>query len=137
MLNFKITLPLAKLDVVGSRLVSNGLIFFRWYSGRYPVSNFFIVIQCSYLFFARSVSFFLVSTCFVLSEVTFLLILFSLLSKSVFFTKSTISVLVVKFACAYLAAKLSSVNLLNSYVVIYLTWSWSSIFFSTSAVFVL
>ena len=27
LLNFKITLPLAKLDRVGSRLVSNGLIF--------------------------------------------------------------------------------------------------------------
>ena len=26
-LNFKITLPLAKLDMIGSRLVSNGLIF--------------------------------------------------------------------------------------------------------------
>ena len=27
LLNFKITLPLAKLDMAGSRLVSNGLIF--------------------------------------------------------------------------------------------------------------
>ena len=27
LLNFKFTLPLAKLDMVGSRLVSNGLIF--------------------------------------------------------------------------------------------------------------
>ena len=27
LLNFKITLPLAKLNMVGSRLVSNGLIF--------------------------------------------------------------------------------------------------------------
>ena len=27
LLNFKITLPLAKLDMVGSRLVSNALIF--------------------------------------------------------------------------------------------------------------
>ena len=27
LLNFKITLPLSKLDMVGSRLVSNGLIF--------------------------------------------------------------------------------------------------------------
>ena len=26
-LNFKVTLPLVKLDMVGSRLVSNGLIF--------------------------------------------------------------------------------------------------------------
>ena len=35
LLNFKITLPLAKLDMVGSRLVSNGLIF----SGDTPVGN--------------------------------------------------------------------------------------------------
>ena len=27
LLNFKITLPLAKLDMVGSKLVSNGLMF--------------------------------------------------------------------------------------------------------------
>ena len=27
LLNFKITLPLAKLDMISSRLVSNGLIF--------------------------------------------------------------------------------------------------------------
>ena len=27
LLNFKFTLPLAKLDIVGSRLVSNGLVF--------------------------------------------------------------------------------------------------------------
>ena len=45
LLNFKITLPLARLDIVGSRLVSAGLIFFRWYSSRYPVSNAFIAIQ--------------------------------------------------------------------------------------------
>ena len=35
-----------------------------------------------------------------------------------------------KFACANLAAKYSVVNLLNSEVVLYLSWSWSVIFFS-------
>ena len=35
LLNFKFTLPLTKLDMVGSRLLSNGLI---------PFSNFFIAI---------------------------------------------------------------------------------------------
>ena len=40
LLNFKITLPLAKLDIVGSRLVSNGLMLIRSYSGRYLFSNF-------------------------------------------------------------------------------------------------
>ena len=39
LLNFKITLPLAKLDMVGSRLVS---YFFRWYSSQYPVSDFLL-----------------------------------------------------------------------------------------------
>ena len=37
--NFEIILALSKLDMVGSRVVSNGLIFFRWYSVEYPVSN--------------------------------------------------------------------------------------------------
>ena len=45
LINFKITLPLAKLDIVGSRLVSNGLIF----SDDIPVDiqlvTFFIAIQ--------------------------------------------------------------------------------------------
>ena len=45
LLNFKITVPLAKLEMVCSRLVSNGLIF----SGDIPVNiqlNIFIVVQC-------------------------------------------------------------------------------------------
>ena len=45
---------------------------------------------------------------------------FSLLSKSVLFTKPAISLLLNKFACLNLAVKLSDVNLLNSGVVIYL-----------------
>ena len=40
------------------------------------------------------------------------------------------SVFVMKFTCAYLAAKCSVVSLLNSGVVIYLSWLWSVIFFS-------
>ena len=55
---------------------------------------------------------------------------FSLLWKSVFFTKSTISPLIVKFACFNLAIKFYVVNLLNSGVVIYLLWS--GILFSTA-----
>ena len=51
-------------------------------------------------------------TWIVLFELIFLLRLISLSSKSVF---------VIKFACANLAAKLSTVNLLNSGVVIYLS----------------
>ena len=70
--------------------------------------------------FVRSVSFFLASTYFVSFEVTFLFKSFSLLSKSVFSRKSAISTLVAKSTCAILAAKFSDVNLLNSYVMIYL-----------------
>ena len=61
-------------------------------------------------------------------ELTFLSGLISSLSKSVF---------VAKFACASLAAKFSAVSLLNSGVVIYLSWSWSVIFFLISLIFVL
>ena len=50
----------------------------------------------------------------------------SLLSKSVF---------AIKFACANLAAKISAVNLLNSGVVIYLSWLWSMTFFPISLIF--
>ena len=52
--------------------------------------------------------------------------------------KLAISALVSKSACFILAAKFSAVNLLNSWVVIHsLLWSWSSIFFSISATFML
>ena len=46
---------------------------------------------------------------------------FSLLLKFDLFTKLAISLLLAKFACLSLAAKLSDVNLLNSGVVIYLS----------------
>ena len=42
-----------------------------------------------------------------------------------------------KFTCAKHTAKVSDVNLLNSWVTIYLSWSWSVSFFSTSLIFVL
>ena len=47
--------------------------------------------------------------------------------KSVFFTKLTIAFFGAKFACPSLAIKLFAVNLLNSWVVIYLSWSWSAV----------
>ena len=52
--------------------------------------------------------------CFVLFEVTFLFMFFSLSSKSVFFTKLAISLLLAKSYFANLALKLSDVNLLKS-----------------------
>ena len=60
------------------------------------------------------------SKCFVLFVVIFLLRLDSLASKSVF---------VIKFACANLALKTSAAKVLNSGVVIYLSWLWSVSFF--------
>ena len=54
--------------------------------------------------------------------------LFSLSSKSVFATKC---------ACFNLTAKFSAVSLLNSGVVIYVSWLWSASFFSISLIFVL
>ena len=44
LLNFKLTLPLAKLEMVSSKLISDGSIFFRWYSGSYPASNFLLLL---------------------------------------------------------------------------------------------
>ena len=55
----------------------------------------------------------------VLFDVTFLFSFFSLSSKSIFFTKLAIALLLPKFACGNLAAKFSTVNLLNSGAVIY------------------
>ena len=48
---------------------------------------------------------------------------FSLLSKSVFFTK--LAIWNYEIACFSLAVKISDVNSLNTWVVIYLSWSWS------------
>ena len=67
------------------------------------------------------------SKCLDLYAVTFLLKLDSLASKSVF---------VIKSACASLALKTLAAKVLNSGVVIYLSWSWSVTFFSSSLTFV-
>ena len=71
---------------------------------------------------------FSISKCFDLLEVIFLLRLDSLASKSVF---------AIKFACANLALKASAAKVLNSGVVIHLSWLWSVSFFSSSLIFVL
>ena len=59
--------------------------------------------------------------------VIFLLRLESLASKSVFG---------IKFAWANHALKTSAAKVLNSGVVIYLSWSWSVSFFSSALIFV-
>ena len=62
---------------------------------------------------------------------------FSLLSKSVFFKKLAISILLATFALFNLKSKIAAVNLLNSGVVIHSSWLWLAIFFSNSLIFVL
>ena len=62
---------------------------------------------------------------------------FSLLSKSVFFKKLAISILLATFALFNLKSKIAAVKLLNSGVVIYSSWLWLAIFFSNSLIFVL
>ena len=84
-----------------------------------------------------SFNWFSTSTCFVLFGLIYLLKPDSLLSKSVLFAKLVISILLAKFACFNLAANFSDVKLLNSGVVIYLSWLWSIIFFWISLMFVL
>ena len=74
------------------------------------------------------------STFFDLFKLILLLKLISLLSKSVFFTNLVISYLLAKFACANLTVEFYGVNLLNSWVVIYLAWSVVT-FFWVSPVF--
>ena len=105
----------------------------------YPFIKFFVnaFVDFTWTFFDSSSNSFSTSICFVLFVVTFLSKFFSLLSKSVFFTKSTISALVAKFACFNLAVEFSAVNLLNSWAVLYLAWSGSVIFFSISLILVL
>ena len=77
------------------------------------------------MFSAFSTHFQQVMFCFICSNL--LLRLDSLASKSVF---------VIKFACANLALKTSAAKVLNSGVVIYLSWLWSVSFFSSSLIFV-
>ena len=71
---------------------------------------------------------FLTSKSFVLFGVPFLLRLDNLTSKSVF---------VMKLACASLVLKISATKVLNSGVIIYLSWLWSVRFFPISVIFVL
>ena len=71
-------------------------------------------------------------------EITFLFNFFSLSSKSVFSKKLVKSFLLANFSCANCSVNFSDINLLNSWVVIYLSWSWSAvILFSISIIFVL
>ena len=103
----------------------------------YPFIKYFInsFVDISVTLSDNSFSSFSMATCFVLLELTFLLIFINFSWKSVVFTRSAISPLVANLACFNLAVKLTAVNLWNSWVVIYL--SQSGICFSISSIFVL
>ena len=77
------------------------------------------------------------STCFASFNVAFLFKFFISSSKSVFFpSKSSISFLLFKFVCFNLTSNFSDFKSLNSWVVMYRSWLWWSIFFSISSIFV-
>ena len=90
----------------------------------FRILNLFIISFVNH-FVDIALTFFDSSFSSFLFDVTF----FNLFLKSVLFTKIAISLLLVKFACFNLAVKISDVNLLNSGIVIHLSWSWSIIFF--------
>ena len=77
-------------------------------------SSFNPFVDIVLTFFSRSSSLVLTSICLALFEVTFLLKVFSLSSKSVVFIKTAISFLLAKLACANLEANFSDVDV-NSY----------------------
>ena len=81
------------------------------------------------IFSDSSFNIFSTSTCFFLSKGTCLFKYLSLLSQSVFLAKLAIIFLHAKFAFATLVVKFSDVNLLNSWIVIYLLWSIVILFF--------
>ena len=138
------------LTKVGANLLSDLVIFsiivnYSWRKFFCAIKKFisfikFFVsafIDIASTFFDSSFHSFSRSKCFTLFEVTLSFKFFSLSIKSVFFTKLEISFLLAKFAYANLAEKLSDVNSLNSWVVIYLSWSWSVVIsFSMSLIFV-
>ena len=113
--DFKITPPVVKLDMFSSNLVSNGSIWCvseksigtitknLWQ----PSSPVKCILPNEKPYPLSKI------LCFVLFEVTFILMFFSLLSKSVSFTKSAISTLFTKLVCALLAAKLSTGNVFH------------------------
>ena len=92
----------------------------------YPFIKSFVnpFADIAWTYFVSSFNSFSTNTCFVLSELILLLKPDGLLSKSVLFTKLAISLLLAKFVCFNLA----DVKLLNSGVVIYLSWLWIVIF---------
>ena len=99
------------------------------------IKNTKFIFQISFKSFSLyCINFFDNSFNLFLFEVTFS----RLLSKFVFFTKLDILLLLAKFVFANLVWRLSDINLLKSWVVINLSWSWSELVsFPVSLIFVL
>ena len=125
--------------IVGAKLLS-GLLMFSIFSSYVPLDfhesirvvslkylMYFLVDKCTKYFWNFPILFI---RSFVNPFLEIALTFFntssnSFLFKSVFFTKLPVSQLLAKLACLSLAVKFSDFNLLNSWVVMYLSWSWS------------
>ena len=90
-----------------------------------PKEKYFTVLRMLNLFVESFVNLFVDTALNFLDKLfnsfLFNVISFSLLSKSVFFTKLAVSLLLAKYCGFSLAVKLSNVNLLYSWLVIYLS----------------
>ena len=84
--------------------------------------NLYPFVDITLTYSNRSFSFVSTFTCFVLFELTFLLIFIGFLSKFVFFTKSGISSLPRNSAFINLSPNFVPEHLLKSLIVIYLLW---------------
>ena len=84
--------------------------------------NLYPFVDITLTYSNRSFSFFSAFTCFVLFELTFLLIFIGFLSKFVFFTKSGISSLPRNSAFINLSPNFVPKHLLKSLIVTYLLW---------------
>ena len=108
---------------------SSAIIFMFW---NIPKEKYFSPLRALNLFIKSFVNPFvdITFTFFLFILFLFYVTSFSLLSKSVIFTKLAMSLLLAKFARNKLKSKVSVVNLWSSGVVIYLSRLWSVIFLS-------
>ena len=146
LLDFKVNLALTKLEMVESRLVTNGFIFSDDISDYIHLvvcycylkilkvliiivtckihSNSHKIISFSYIcatLILKLVIFFSSITCFVSFKVNFLINFSILSSKAAFYRNSSRSTLAATFPFFNFAATFSDISLLNSSVVIYLS----------------
>ena len=146
LLDFKVNLALTKLEMVESRLVTNGFIFSDDISDYIHLvvcycylkilkvliiivtckihSNSHKIISFSYIcatLILKLVIFFSSITCFVSFKVNFLINFSILSSKAAFYRNSSRSTLAATFPFFNFEGKFSYISLLNSSVIIYLS----------------